>query len=226
MARTDRDRAEAILRGSAWLQGQPDDLIEALLAQGRLVRLNAGEWVQAEGDDETGVTVVVEGAVQILCQAPGDREVLIGQVPAGVALGQTMRFGGGPRLVTLVCVAPTVLLRISDHVLARIAADRPQVWEAVSALLYLQLRNLLQMLSQAVALPPRERVAARLLLLSGGGALRSLQLSQQALAEMVGLTRKTVNGFLGEFEGAGLVRRAYGAIEVTDPRGLQRLVDG
>jgi CRP-like cAMP-binding protein len=48
------------------------------------------------GDDDSGILVVVRGALQIYAQAPGDRDVLIGQIGHGNAIGQTARFGGGP----------------------------------------------------------------------------------------------------------------------------------
>ena len=158
------------------------------------------------------------------CQAPGDREVRIGHIGPGAAIGQTMRFGGGPRLVTAVCAAPSLVLRVSDAGLARIARDRPQVWQAVAAVVYLQLRSALQMAAEALALPPRARIAARLVALSRARAAPAeLALSQQALAELTGLSRKTVNAVLAEFQRQGLVRRDYARLDILDLRGLERV---
>lgn len=220
----DRSLAEAILRRSAWLDGR-QDLVAAILAHGRVVRLSPGQWAQAEGDDESGVLVVLSGSLELYCKAPGEREVRISQVGAGVALGQTTRFGGGPRLLTAICREPATLLQVSDRTLSRIAQDAPRIWEAVSALLYLQLRNLLQMVAELTALPPRPRLAARLGLLAAAARGETLSVSQEALGEMVGLTRKTVNVHLGAMERQGLIRRCYGRIEVLDPRGLRRVAE-
>jgi len=103
------------------------------------------------------------------------------------------------------------------------------VWRAVAALVFLQLRGALQMAAESVALPPRQRLASRLLLLAraiGQGEMAAtLRVSQHALAEMLGLTRKTVNGYLRAFERAGLVRLGYGEIELLDPRGLRRIAE-
>ncbi|WP_296597681.1 Crp/Fnr family transcriptional regulator [Phenylobacterium sp.] len=225
MERADRDLAEAVLRASPWLKDGREGLVEPLLRHGRIVRLAPGQWAHAEGDDEAGVIVVLAGTTDILCKAPGDREVLFGLAGPGAALGQTMRFGGGPRLVTVICREPCVLLDISDRALARIAVEVPAIWEAVAALLYLQLRSLVHRVVEATALPPRQRLAARLELLARMASAAELAVSQEGLGEMVGLTRKTVNAHLGDFERAGLIRRAYGRIVLLDRPGLRRLVE-
>lgn len=217
----DRALAADILARSAWLGQGGGGLADAFLAQGRFVALTAGQWVQAEGDDETGVLVVLKGSLQLYCKAPGDREVMIGRIAAGAALGQTTRFGGGPRLVTAIAAEEALVLQVGDRALGRIARDAPRLWEAVSALLYLQLRNLLELVGDLAALPPRERLARRLALMAAGSP--SLRITQEALGEMVGLTRKTANLHLAAFEREGLVRRAYGALTVTDLAGLRRV---
>lgn len=219
----DRALAAAVLARSDWLGQGGGGLVEAFLAHGRLVPLQPGQWVQAEGDDETGVLVVLKGALQIYCKAPGDREVLINQIGPGAALGQTTRFGGGPRLVTAIAAEDSLVLQVSDRALSRIAHDAPRLWEAVSALLYLQLRNLLEMVGALAALPPRERLARRLAQLARGAPDATLRVTQEALGEMVGMTRKTANLHLAAFEREGLVRRAYGGLVITDLPSLRRL---
>ena len=52
-----------------------------------------------------------------------------------------------------------------------------------------------------------------------------LCLSQEALAEMVGLTRKTVNSYFAEFERKGLIRRTYASTTLLDPNGLRRIAE-
>jgi CRP-like cAMP-binding protein len=221
----DRALAVRMLRKAAWLGDGRDDLIAPILAHARILRLSSGQWAQAEGDDEAGVLLVLSGSVQLLCEAPGDREVLIGQAGPGVAIGQTTRFGGGPRLVTVICQEDCRLLQLSDSALGRIAQTAPRIWEAVAALLYLQLRNLLQLLAETAALPPRQRLASRIEFLTRGSTPRTLRLTQQALGEMVGLTRKAANNHLAEFERRGLIRRGYGGLSVLDPAGLRRIAD-
>ena len=222
----DRRLALDVLSAAGWLAPYGPALAEALLAEGQLARLAAGRWAQAEGDEETGLLAVIEGAVDLYCQAPGDRQVRFNQAGPGAALGQSVAFGGGPRIVTAVCAQDSLLLRVSDAGLERIARTRPEIWRALAGLVYLQLRGAVHLAADAISLPPRQRLASRLaaMVRSRLGPPR-LPLSQQALAEMVGLSRKTVNGLLAEFARERLIALDYGAVEVLDLRRLERVAE-
>lgn len=204
-----------------WFARQPDGLRETLLRNGRLCRRAAGEWMHGEGDEETGVLAVVKGGLKVYGQAPGGREALIGLLPAGTVIGQSAAFGGGPRIVTAIAAAPSLTFTLSDSALRRVAAAHPALWESLSALVYGQLRLNAQTVAEFVALKPRERLVSRLLQMNAqaGG---EIPVSQADLAEMIGVTRKAVNGWLGELEAAGLVARGYGVIAVLDPGKLER----
>lgn len=225
MTPDDRALAAEILGRAQWLaQGGPE-LAPLFLAHGRFVPLAAGQWAHGEGDEATGVLVVLRGALHLYCKAAGDREVLFNQANAGAALGQTTRFGGGPRLVTAIAAEDSLILQVSDRALSRIAQDAPGLWEAVSALLYLQLRNLLELLADLSALPPRERLARRLAQLAAAQPDATLRITQETLGEMVGLTRKTANLHLAAFEREGVIERAYGGLTVTDLAALRRIAE-
>jgi len=211
-----------IVAAIPWFAGQPPALRAALLRAGRLSRRGAGEWLHGEGDEETGVLAVVDGGLKLYSQAPGGREVLFGLLPAGTVIGQSAAFGGGPRLVTAIAARPSTVFTLSDRALRQVAASQPGLWEALSALVYGQLRNATQGLAEVLALKPRERMIARLLqFVRPDGAVR---ISQADLAELIGVTRKAVNGWLGELEGRGLVVRRYGVIAVLDRAGLERML--
>lgn len=222
----DRRMALPLLQGSPWLKRYPLGLAEALVAEGTLQTLDEGRWVHSAGDEGNGLVVVIEGSLDLFCDAPGERTVRIGQAGAGAAMGHAVRYGGGPRLVTAICAEPSLLLRISEVGLERVARTRPDIWQAVTALLYLQLQYAIQIGAETIALPPRQRIASRLLLFARGRAAPIyLALSQQALSEMVGLTRKTVNVHLGRFQRDGLIRLEYGRIWLTDMERLRKIVE-
>ena len=193
-----------------------------LIGRGRLLRRAAGEWLYGEGDEDTGLVAVLEGGLHLYSQAPGGREVLFGTLPAGAVMGQSAGLGGGPRLVTVIAATDSLIMMVSDRALRETAAAHPKLWRSVSTLAYGQLRAALQGWAEAVGLRPRERMIARLIALSAES--RVLPLSQSTLAEMVGVTRKAVNGWLRELEADGYVALGYGRIEVRDRAGLERML--
>jgi CRP/FNR family cyclic AMP-dependent transcriptional regulator len=224
MVQAETDRIIAILRRAGWLSGADSGFAPALLEAGRLVRLPQGAWTHGEGDVDTGIIVVIDGALQLFAEAPGDREVLVGHVEQGGTFGQTARFGGGPRIVTAIAVVPAQVLIVSDAALTRLAVTRPEIWRIVAGLAYAQLRVVVRTLAETVALPPRQRLAARLVTLAaikGSAAPVTLSIGQQALGELVGLTRKTVNGLLQDFAKEGLVHLRYAKLELVNLKGLQ-----
>lgn len=218
----------SVLRQARWLAGHDAALPAAVVTAGRLVNLATGQWTHGEGDVETGLIFVIEGALQLFTKAPGDREVLVGHAEEGSAIGQTVRFGGGPRLVTAICVRPSLLLIVSDAALTRLSANWPDIWRIVTGLAYAQMRSVIRTNAELIALPPRQRLASRLLTLAAPKNRRapvSLAIGQQALGELIGVTRKTANGLLAAFEREGLVKLGYGRLELRDLEGLDRVAN-
>ncbi len=217
-----------VLSASDWLKDYPEALVRQLMAEGRLVRLNVGEWAQAEGDDRSGLFIVADGSLHSFCAAPGGRAVMIGVVGAGAVLGHATRYSGGPRLVTAVCVEPSLLLEVSEASLERVAIQFPEVWRAIAGFAYANTRRTLQMAAEVISLKPRQRIAARLLATIDGGSLGgtpTLRVSQELLGEMLGLTRKTVNSHLSSFEKMGLVRATYGQVTILNVDGLRNVAN-
>lgn len=224
----DRLLARRVLDDAFWLTDSPAAMRDQLVAEGRLIRLNTGEWAQAEGDDRGGLFIVVKGALHTYCAATGDRVVMIGIVGPGAVLGHATPYSGGPRLVTAVCVEPSVLLEISVAALDRIAVPFPQIWRAIAGFAYAHTRGALRMAADVISLRPRQRIAARLLAMGEGEPARHtglLHINQELLGEMIGLTRKTVNQHLSAFERAGLIQIGYGKITIRDAAGLQVIAE-
>jgi len=218
----------SVLRRAAWLRGEPEALASALLTRGRLVHLVAGAWAQTEGDEQRGLLLVVRGLVHVFCQAAGGRNVLIGHCEAGALLGHATRFSGGPRVVTAVCAVPCTLLAVSERALEEVAARWPTLWRALAASAYGYTRRTVRALAELIALPPRQRLAARLLLMAGptpDAAPAVVNLTQQAIGEMIGVTRKTINGYLADFERQRLLKTCYQHIVLQDLAGLRRIAE-
>lgn len=212
-----------------WLSHHPTRLAEKLVSEGRLTQLNTGEWAQAEGDDRSGLFVVIDGLLHTYYAPRGDRVMMMGFAKPGFVLGHATRYSGGPRLVTAVCTEPSIILEISETALDRIAAEIPEVWRAIADLTYSNLKRALRLAAEFISLQPKQRIAARLLSFIDDEETNTspiIKVSQELLAEMVGSSRKTVNQHLSSLESAGLIKLGYGRIQICDQKGLNALVIG
>ncbi len=207
------------LLGNRWFARQSAELRAALALHGRSVALAPGQWVYGEGDETTGIVMVLEGMLRLEA-AVGEQTVLVGVARAGSAFGQSQRRGGGPRIVTARAGPQSKVVTVSDASLERIGMESPLLWQAVSELVYGQLDASVHGLAQMLALPPRGRIAARLMLFADDG---EAPLSQADLAELSGLSRKAANAHLGELEATGIIHRGYGRIRLLDVARLSRL---
>ncbi|MEW4468229.1 Crp/Fnr family transcriptional regulator [Parasphingorhabdus sp. JC815] len=228
MKQDEKKLALHVLGEVGWLKGYSPALTERLVNEGRLTRLGVGEWAQSEGDNRMGLFIVIRGLLHSYCAAPGDKSVLIGLVGPGSVLGHATCYSGGPRMVTAVCVEPSLLLEISETALDEIANQSPEIWRAIASFAYTHTRAALRMAAEVISLRPRERIAARLVAMAESDRpdeTSILKISQELLGEMMGLTRKTMNIHLSAFEKAGFLKVGYAQIEIYDPDGLKEIAN-
>lgn len=224
--RLDEPAIQALKRNS-WFARLSPSLQNGLLAEADVRRLAAGEWVYGTGDAPRGVFAVVEGAALVYVALPRGDDVLVHVAMPAEIFGHAARLGRGPRLATVLTARASTLLYLSEPALERVGHSHPELWAALTGLLYQQYGGLLMQFAGNLALPARARLAGRLLqLCEGESAPQCVALPQAQLAELVGVTRKTVNLLLGELAQTGCVRAGHGRVTVLDHAALRRLARG
>ena len=209
-----------VLTRGAWFARLDESLQRRLAEAGRVVALRGGQWVYSQGDARTGLCAVLDGALRIEVALNEERDVLIGLATPPTIMGQTRNHGGGPRIVTLRANVPSRVLMIADDVLASVAAVEPDLWRVVNELVYAQLEEITRLAARLLVQSPAARVAMRLLQFAEGDRVA---VNQADLAEMTGLSRKTVNGHLAVLARSGAVALGYRAIDVLDRAALERI---
>jgi CRP-like cAMP-binding protein len=217
MAEPEKARTLAVLETNRWFASLPAALKSALIAQGRVVEVGRGQWVYGAGDALNGLYAVLRGSVQIMASTVAKEDVLVDIAAAGRVFSQA----SGPRLVTALAGEDSALLHVPDHTLRSIARTHPDIWRNFTALLYEQLSGTLLIAVNMIHLPPRARLATRLLFLAGDGA--TVRATQSQLAELTGLSRKTVNGHLADFAARNIVEPGYAGLALRDRAALRRI---
>ncbi|EZP68420.1 Crp/Fnr family transcriptional regulator [Pseudomonas sivasensis] len=223
----DAEKWHARLASGHWFSHLPVDLQRSLLAAARLRTLAAGQCLFKRGDPPCGLYAVLEGAVRISAVNAQGKEAVLSLVETPYWFGEICLFDNLPRTHDALAMGPCTLLQVPQAAMLTILEDHPAYWRDVALLMSHKLRLSLINIEQMSLMPASARLAHRLLMIAQGygeidQARRTLQLPQEDLAAMLGLSRQTTNSLLKALEQQGLIGLSYGAIEVLDLRGLQQ----
>jgi CRP-like cAMP-binding protein len=216
----------ARLRGGRWFAGLDDDFQRALLQAARERALVDGERLFSRGDPPDGLFAVVDGALRVTAVTEAGREVVLTRAEPPSWLGEIAVFDRQPRTHDCIACGEAVVLHVPLAALDALLLATPRWWRDLGVLVAGKLRLAFVVMEDAAALPVVVRLARRLVLLSGGlgdqldHARRVVTVSQEQLASMLGASRQTVNAALKELQSRGLVKLAYGQIELVDPSQL------
>jgi CRP-like cAMP-binding protein len=131
-------------------------------------------------------------------------------------------FAGRPRVVDAVARSSCKLRFIRASAFEAALADDPLAMRALLGALSVQLQELLDITAGIRSGSARARVAGILATLTTGSELPAkIGLAQHELAELLGISRMTVNTALRDYEERGFLRREYGGIEVLDRAALE-----
>lgn len=209
-----------------WFRHLPGDLQRSLLTAARLRTLAAGQWLFKRGDPPCGLYAVLDGAVRISAVNAQGKEAVLSLVETPYWFGEICLFDGLPRTHDALAMGPCTLLHVPQAAMLALLERQPVYWREIALLMSHKLRLSLINIEQMSLMPASARLAHRLLMIAEGygeieQARRELQLPQEDLAAMLGLSRQTINSLLKSLEQQGIIGLSYGAIKVLDLPGLR-----
>jgi CRP/FNR family transcriptional regulator, cyclic AMP receptor protein len=217
-----------LLRSGRWFAGLPEPMQTGLLDGALLSAVAAGQLVLARGDEPSGLYAVVDGAVRVSGQSESGREVLHMVVEPPSWFGELSVIDGLPRTQDATADVASELLHVPQRVLEAMLSAEPRYWQHIATMVAHKLRLAMLALEDVAQVPALVRLARRLtLLIEGYGdhthQRRTVELRQEQLAMMLNVSRQTVNQLLKELEARGLVKLAYGEVEILEASALRSL---
>jgi CRP-like cAMP-binding protein len=224
-----KETLRAVLAGNPWFRGLPEALSEAILTHG-LVRHLIDEIVYSTGDPPNGLFALISGEIRVIQTTAAGRSALLLIASPGVWFGEVAMIDGQPRSSDAIAVGEASVLQLSPPVFRRLIADNSQHYAAFAQLVCEQYRKAVEYIVTTANLPLPVRLAQRLVGLahahghkSGSSVVIDLRLSQETLAETVGVSRQTLNRALKALEAKGMVSVAYSALTIQDAAALEAL---
>lgn len=230
MSRASARNYVELLRSGRWFAGLPDDLQQRLVDAAELRPLAARQRLFSRGDEADGLYAVLDGAVRVSGSSESGREALLTLLEPPSWFGEISIFDGAPRTHDAVAETEALVLHVPRAALDAILAAQPRYWRELGLLVTSKLRLAFVAMEDMALLPLAVRLARRLSLMAEGYGerehqRRTVEISQEQLAQMLSTSRQTANQLLKDLEARGLIRLSYGTIEILDLDGLRLAAD-
>lgn len=182
-----------------------------------------GQIIQQCGDPADGFWLIEEGAVRVGQFLPDGEFRAVALLGAGDSYGELAVFSGKPRIVDAVSRGESRLRLIAARPFLEALGNYPASTRALLGALSEQLQDTLSIVAGLRHGTNPARLAGILATMAGEeGGTASITITQQELADLLGVTRATANAALKELQHRGLVERGYGSVRVPDRDRLAR----
>jgi CRP/FNR family cyclic AMP-dependent transcriptional regulator len=187
----------------------------------------AGDTVFHAGSEGAGFAIVLAGRLKVITRSSNGRRILIGLRGPGDVVGEMAILDDAPRSADVVAVEAARVAAGSADAMRRHMLVRTATLVALSRSLAQRLREADAKRVEMAALVGSARVAFELLDLGRrygqtrpDGVHIDLPLSQEELADLVGLSRPTVARALADLRAEGHVLTGRRRLTIIDPAGL------
>lgn len=222
-------RHRASLLSGKWFAALEPSFQEALLSTAQVLELEAGARLFSRGDPPSGLYAVLDGAIRFSGTTDDGKEALLALSEAPAWFGEVSVLDGQPRTHDAVAEGTARVLWLPQDKVLELMEQNPRRWREIGLLAALKLRMAFATLEAAAILPLPVRIAARLVMMAEGyghrqgHTLRSVEVGQETLANMLSTSRQSVNQTLKDLEARGLLKVAYGRIEILDLDALKKM---
>ena len=196
----------------------------------RIVEYHRRRCIYTPGDHGDNLFILLSGVVKLQIVSPEGRELTLGFLRPGNVFGEHAIADPGPRDHIAEAHEDSVVYSVSGAALRRIPERSPGVGFEVMRLLSLHMTAYRARVKELLYRSALARVAHTLLDLAGHhgvkdaeGVVIPLRLSQRDIANLVGLTRETVNFVLKDLRQRKLLENQGRNIRVRSPEVLDGL---
>jgi CRP/FNR family cyclic AMP-dependent transcriptional regulator len=213
------------IESSVWRVGLTDAQIARVHRDAFLRNYSAGATVCARGSPSVHWLGVLQGMLKVDTVSVEGRSTTFAGVPSGAWFGEGAVLKGEPRPYSVVAISDSTVAFLPRGTFQWLLDESRPFSRWVIDQLNARLGHYIALIETVRFEEAAGRVAYCLAEMFNPQLFPTtqaqLQISQDEMAKLSGLSRQNTNRALHDLEQAGLVRMRYGVIEVLDIRGLQ-----
>jgi len=211
--------APAPIAGTGFVKALPEAIRSDLLARGQVRNFARGQIIQQRGDEAKEFWFIETGSVQVGRYGIDGRLTLFALIGAGDTFGELAFLGEFPRTVDAIAGSDCRLIRIGQSELQSLMDSDPAVIGLLLKTMALTVQESFDLIEFSRNLSVPQRLAQALLQLSGDRP--QVRVTQQDLADLVGVSRVSLGKAVAKLEQAGMIEPGYGSVTIRDRAGLQ-----
>ena len=220
--------AKTLIERNHLFRGLPQKTIDRVAALATRRAYDDGAIIFMRGDPGDSLCGVVTGRVRISASRAGGKEVFLNIMEPGDAFGEIALLDGSPRTATATAMVRTELTIIPRDAFFALLRTEAQLAEHLIQLLCKRVRWTAEQMEDSALLNVPAKIAKRLLSLATVHGRESpdgsrLAISQEELAQFLGLSRQIVNQHLQAWRAKGWIALGRGSVTIANPRSLQNV---
>lgn len=224
-----------VFRQNQWFQSLLKADSEALLKHAKPLKISAGEILYQQGDStnvhSSGFFGLLSGVIKISFLHANGSEGILTFIEPGNWFGEVSMLADLPRPQMAIAQQDCELLNINHKQFSDLMLGAGFA-SSVAQLVANRLCMMYRLMEDATLSSTHDRICRRLLMLSHGDISQSQQArqiisaSQESMANMLGISRPTLNKALQKLARTGAIALHYGFIEILDSSQLNTQNDG
>ena len=218
-----RSPVRCFLQTQAWFVAMPADQQDLLEAQVFTLSAARGQTILQANERTQGWYGVLRGLVRISTPAVAGRRSDFLGVAAGEWFGEGAALKNEMRRYQVVALRDTELMCLPSEAFHHLQSTNLAFNQCVVACLNLRLSQAMAMIDAGRTRNPEQRIALSLSRLFWSRT-RQLDLTQDELASLAGMSRQTANRVLNALQERGVISLSMNRIRILDDAALSRLL--
>ncbi len=204
---------------------------DALRSQARVLKLPKRGVLYTFGGASDGMYCLERGLLRLSVTSANGREAVLNVIRPGRWFGEACLLGEEPRINDARAITDCEVLVVPADSVRKILFAHSEYMFEITRMICKRYRLSLMRNDASILLPLQVRMAKRILEVlttqyPNQVSIEApvLRLSQEALSQMLGVARQSVNKLLKEWETRSILRVSYGRITLLDVAALQGMI--
>jgi CRP/FNR family transcriptional regulator, cyclic AMP receptor protein len=218
----------SVLRQHQFFRDLEPEALDQLCRYAKHVTLKRGANLFSKGDPGNSLFAVISGTVKMSISSPEGRNAILNLIGPGEVFGEMAVLSGQARSADAIANTHCEMFVIDRRDFLPFMRNHPALAMKFIELLCERVRRTSDQVEQVILQDLPGRLASALLGLTErqtSDGNRTIEITQQEISEMVGMTRESINKQLRVWAARSWVRLEHGAIVVLDTGPLRELAE-